>query len=226
MRPALPIHHLAKGDGVNPEPTTKLCECGCGEPAPIADTSSERWKRTKGEPQRFVVGHNLRRGGPPDSPRECACGCGEITTIHKSRARRYISGHHSRRQGLAFFGKWVIDQQSGCHLWTGRLNEHGYGMFGRRLAHRLAWEYEYGSINPSLVIDHLCRVPRCVNVEHLDLVTQIVNMQRGKNAKLDADAVRYIRASSETNAVLARRFGVASTTIRWARNGWTWSNIK
>ncbi len=38
----------------------KLCECGCGKPTPICThTSSERgW--VKGEPQRFISGHNGR----------------------------------------------------------------------------------------------------------------------------------------------------------------------
>lgn len=38
----------------------KLCECGCGEPAPIAKiTKSSRGVR-KGDPQRFVAGHQTR----------------------------------------------------------------------------------------------------------------------------------------------------------------------
>lgn len=40
------------GDGI------KLCECGCGESAPIAKETSH--SRRKGEAQRFVRGHMLR----------------------------------------------------------------------------------------------------------------------------------------------------------------------
>jgi hypothetical protein len=40
---------------------TKLCECGCGNPAPIARASSPKWGTVKGQPQRFVRGHSPRR---------------------------------------------------------------------------------------------------------------------------------------------------------------------
>ena len=38
--------------------TTKLCECGCGQPAPIATTTNKRRGIVKGQPRRFVHGHN------------------------------------------------------------------------------------------------------------------------------------------------------------------------
>ena len=37
-----------------------LCECGCGNPAPIANKTSTRDGTTKGEPSRFISGHNAR----------------------------------------------------------------------------------------------------------------------------------------------------------------------
>lgn len=36
---------------------TKLCECGCGNPAPIAKKTDKSTNRIKGHPMRFVVGH-------------------------------------------------------------------------------------------------------------------------------------------------------------------------
>lgn len=44
----------------------KLCECGCGEPAPIAKWDHRLKGHVKGEPVRFVNGHNTR--GKPKSP--------------------------------------------------------------------------------------------------------------------------------------------------------------
>ena len=35
----------------------KLCECGCGLPAPIAKRSHKHWGWIKGEPMRFLRGH-------------------------------------------------------------------------------------------------------------------------------------------------------------------------
>jgi hypothetical protein len=38
----------------------KMCECGCGTPAPIAKQTSRRFGHVKGEPCRFVQGHTLK----------------------------------------------------------------------------------------------------------------------------------------------------------------------
>ena len=40
----------------------KLCECGCGDPAPIAKRADKRRKAVKGKPSRFISGHNLSSG--------------------------------------------------------------------------------------------------------------------------------------------------------------------
>lgn len=43
----------------------KLCECGCGRPAPIAQYNCKRDGMVKGQPCRFVRGHGgARTGGP------------------------------------------------------------------------------------------------------------------------------------------------------------------
>lgn len=38
----------------------KLCECGCGEAAPIATRTSARQGYVKGQPRRFINGHQMR----------------------------------------------------------------------------------------------------------------------------------------------------------------------
>jgi len=48
------------------DPTVKLCECGCGRPAPIAKQTVRKLGHVKGEPVRFVNGHmNRGRKMPP-----------------------------------------------------------------------------------------------------------------------------------------------------------------
>ena len=42
------------------ETAVKLCECGCGQPAPIAKYSWWRRNYIKGQPVRFIVGHNAK----------------------------------------------------------------------------------------------------------------------------------------------------------------------
>jgi hypothetical protein len=69
-----------------------------------------------------------------------------------------------------------------CLVWRGAQNSKGYGCFavngGSQLAHRVAWEDVHGPIPDSLTIDHLCRVRACVNVEHMELVSNAENLRR------------------------------------------------
>lgn len=41
----------------------KLCECGCGRPAPIAADTDKTRDYKKGRPRRFISGHNLAQHG-------------------------------------------------------------------------------------------------------------------------------------------------------------------
>lgn len=55
------------------DPNPKLCECGCGKPAPIAKLTSRRLGHIKGRPTRFISGHNrsrLKHGHAPKSHRD------------------------------------------------------------------------------------------------------------------------------------------------------------
>ncbi len=82
------------------------------------------------------------------------------------------------------FMKFVSPEpNTGCWLWTGFLDRRGYGRFGinrtSRFAHRISYELHVGAIPDGLTLDHLCRVPCCVNPAHLEAVTMRVNCLRG-----------------------------------------------
>ena len=70
-----------------------------------------------------------------------------------------------------------------CILWTGCKDPQGYGYVGLNgktvKAQRLFYEMHRGPIPPRMVTDHLCRIPSCVNPEHLEVVTNKVNLLRG-----------------------------------------------
>lgn len=70
-----------------------------------------------------------------------------------------------------------------CWIWKSVLNNKGYGVFGfdskKYKAHRFMYEYLIGEIPKELVTDHLCRNRKCVNPEHLEFVTDKVNINRG-----------------------------------------------
>ncbi len=83
-----------------------------------------------------------------------------------------------------FREKYVVDPDSGCWIWQAFLNRKGYGEFydgqtGMVRAHRWSYEHFVGPIPDGLYIDHLCRVPRCVNPAHLECVTPRENALRG-----------------------------------------------
>lgn len=53
---------------------TALCQCGCGQPAPIATKSNTARGRVKGQPQRFIAQHH-RRSAPVDYVVDDETGC-------------------------------------------------------------------------------------------------------------------------------------------------------
>lgn len=75
-------------------------------------------------------------------------------------------------------------ESSGCWQWEGPRNADGYGWLrdadrGKVFAHRFAYELLVGPIPEGLTIDHLCRNRACVNPEHMEPVSAVVNVMRG-----------------------------------------------
>jgi hypothetical protein len=91
------------------------------------------------------------------------------------------------------FAAKVRIEPSGCWIWMGARNSRGYGLFtpvtvGPRrytsAAHRYSYSLLVGQIPDGLQIDHLCRVPSCVNPDHLEPVTPLENSRRGRKGVL------------------------------------------
>lgn len=89
----------------------------------------------------------------------------------------------------------IIVVDDGCWLWTKHLDRDGYGQFylGHRMendrriklrtpAPRAAYEHWNGLLPSGYVPDHLCRHPVCVNPDHLEGVTNRINILRGVGA--------------------------------------------
>lgn len=79
----------------------------------------------------------------------------------------------------------VVWDENDCLVWTGDGTRSGQGGYGRLkkkgqryLTHRLSYEQNVGPIPDGLTIDHLCRNKRCINPNHLEAVTNRVNVLR------------------------------------------------
>lgn len=68
--------------------------------------------------------------------------------------------------------------ENGCWEWTGAVSTSGYGRVGAGYVHRLAHDLYIGPIPDGHQIDHLCRNRTCFNPDHLEAVTQEVNLRR------------------------------------------------
>lgn len=135
-----------------------------------------------------------------------------------------------------------MEPQGDCELWPGRRNYKGYGTFGKKLAHRLAWEKAHGPVPAGLMVCHHCDNPPCVNPAHLFVGTGFDNMrdarrkgrlyrvtgEQSSRAKLTAAAVREIRALKAQGfgyRRLSRRFGVGHSVMKRILNGQDWASV-
>jgi hypothetical protein len=134
-----------------------------------------------------------------------------------------------------------------CWLWTGAVNDKGYGEFwldgGSESAHRVSYELANGPLREGGQSLHRCDNPPCVRPDHLFEGTNLDNVHdrqakgrpcgvRGEHhhqAKLTEDNVREIRrrlAQGHYQTDIASDYGVGQYAI-WAIScGKTWSHVK
>jgi hypothetical protein len=108
-----------------------------------------------------------------------------------------------------------VDANGVCWEWTGAVMSKGYGTIsigGRcKRAHRVAYELLVGPIPARLVLDHLCRVRRCVNPDHMQAVTHRENTFR-------SPITAAVRNAAKTHCIRGHPFDGTNTIVR--ADGW------
>lgn len=83
-----------------------------------------------------------------------------------------------------FWSRVNFDAPNDCWEWPITPTQQGYGIIqldGRaQKAHRVSYLLLVGAIPDGLTIDHLCRNRACVNPDHLEAVTNKINVLRGQ----------------------------------------------
>lgn len=168
----------------------------------------------------------------------CACGCGQKTqrapADHKTYGWKkgepyeYVSQHHNNKKRSNY-----VEEDRGfeppCHIWQGQPSQRypSIKIKGKpKKLHSWAWEKTFGPIPDGFVVHHRCDQPRCCNPQHLELVTQAVNSQRGRSSRLTMEKANQIRALYATGDYSYRQLGamyeVSLTTVQNVVYGHTW----
>ena len=126
-----------------------LCECGCGNGAPVVQRNNSRMGHIKGSPLRFISGHNRRVLS------------GSLDGKYRAEDNGYITP--------CWIWTGAINRKG-----YGRIQVRGI----HRQAHREVYEQSIGGIPEGNPLDHLCRVRSCVNPEHMEPVTTAENNRR------------------------------------------------
>jgi hypothetical protein len=186
-----------------------------------------------------------------EKPVDARCLCG---THYMQQRRANLLPIGTRARGTTEERFWrFVEKSDGCWIWTGKsVNQKGYGQLGgiggrgggAILAHRLSYQIHKGEIPEGMVVMHSCDNPSCVNPDHLSVGTQSQNIleaiAKGRkvlpklprfsgadhpNAKFTEQDIRDIRAKPMDDTGLAKKYGVAASTIRRIRIGQSWSHV-
>ena len=168
--------------------------------------------------------HYLRwwKNGSTDLPEKEVVICAVETCSSAASARGWCSKHYSRWRKTGDPEKTLydirpsfdsyIEERGECLIWTGTLNDEGYGNWfhnGKQVkAHRFAWERVNGVIPRNKVMDHICHTPACVNPKHLRLATRAQNSWHKKGPQpYSSSGIRNVNRAGNKWKVIIKKNG-------------------
>lgn len=202
--------------------TVKLCECGCGEPAPIAKQSSTKYGYIKGQPKRFVQGHHA--------------------AISNHNRKLFDPVEHFWEKVEKVNGPVHPTLGTRCWPWTGRFDKDGYGKVcfkdNAERASRVAFYLTYGRWPEQAL--HRCDNPPCCNPEHLFEGSNQDNtddmVAKGRQARGESAGLAKLTSAQVVEIVgrylggaylslLAQEYGVHFATVAKIVRGEIWTHV-
>jgi hypothetical protein len=102
---------------------------------------------------------------------ECPRSCREVSTLLETRVPIIeVAG----------------PRKTPCFVWQGCIDAQGYPDRGRRKhdrAHRQLWDLVRGDRPPGFTIHHLCEEKRCLNIEHMALISRAEHVRVHRKGK-------------------------------------------
>lgn len=134
-----------------------------------------------------------------------------------------------------------IISDSGCWIFAGYIRHHGYGIYRRQRAHRVAYAEAFGSFDKNLLVCHKCDNRSCINPNHLFLGTSADNVKdmfrKKRNPKLGGESCGHSKLTSHqvfeilailskpdrpTYRVIAKMYGIHPTSVCKIATNKTW----
>lgn len=188
------------------------CWCGCDEETPLSNRNDVKRLYFKGEPNRFLHGHNTALTDPkmpgkeeiegyreawlrerPNIPfGQCWCGCGSLTTRPKNTYRaigylkgqpmRYVSGHNTP----GALDRDYVEEDRGfdtpCWVWQGYVLPTGYALKRVAYVRKTAHKFYYEQANGSVPDGH--HIHHLCRVKHCVNPSHMVTMDGSEHMRL------------------------------------------
>lgn len=84
----------------------KLCECGCGQPAPIAKQTSSRFGHIRGQPVRFIAGHHNKHHGHTGEGWQSPTYKSWIAMRLRCENNKHVAYRQYGARGITVCGRW------------------------------------------------------------------------------------------------------------------------